>query len=145
LPWKKGWIENRRSGAAQVSQLLDYRLLPEAAFHSLLTDPLYSGTGLNHGAVAKLMAQLLNADIADLSNGTVIVCGPDNIQQGNHLEIQLFLSDYHCKLKFLALAVNIHFGEEMKEMVFRAGIKVQSVNKLDMDLLSRVMEKQKGH
>ena len=142
--WKKGWIENRRSGEAKVAQLLDYRLLSAAEFQTLLGGSAYSSTGIAHGTVAQLMGRLLNADLADLSDGRVTVCGPNNLQPGYHMEVQLFLSDYHCKLKFLAEAVSVRFSEEMKEMVFRAGAKVRAVNKPDMDLLLRIIEKQKS-
>jgi hypothetical protein len=90
------------------------------------------------------MGQTLNADISDLSNGSVSLCSPNNLQRGYLLEIQLFLSDYHCKLKFLAEAISVQFKEEMKEMVFAVGIKVLAVNKHDMDLVSAIMAKQKG-
>ncbi len=141
--WKKGWIENRRRKTAQDPLMMDYRVVPAAEFLTLTGSPHYAHTSLHHSAIAKLLGQLLQADVPDLFNGNVMICSANSIQQGYHLEAQLFLSDYHCKLKFLAEATVIHMDQEMKEMVFSAGIRVLSVNKEDMDLLNRIIERQK--
>lgn len=144
MSWKKGWIENRRSGAAKVSQLVDYRVVRAEEFQQLAGDRLYSHTGLNHGASSQMMGKLLRCDLPDLYNGNILICGPDPLQQGFHLEIQLTLSNYNCKLKFIAEAVAVHMDAEMKEMVFSAGIKALAVNKDDVDLLNRIIERQKN-
>ncbi len=141
--WKKGWIENRRSGAGTIHQLVDYNILRGDDFQYLTSSPHYSHTGLSHGAVAQVMAKLLNCGAPDLFNGVIMVCGPDPIQRGHHLEVQMHLSHYNCKLKFLAKAVTVQMAAEMKEMVFSAGVKILAAHKADVELLNRIIEKQK--
>ena len=144
MSWKKGWIENRRSGATKVSQLVEFRIVPPAEFPRLAGDRLYGHTTLHNGAIARMLAQLLHCEVADLSNGSVHVCGQDPLQKGQHLEVLLDLPHYKCKLKFILETIEVHFDAEMKEMVFSAGMKALAVNKDDMDLLSRIIEMKKN-
>jgi len=145
MSWKKGWIENRRSGASKVSQLVEFRVIPAAEFPHYSKDRLYGSTTLHNAAIARLLSQLLHCDVADLSNGSVHVCGQDPLQQGQHLEVQLDLTTYKCKFKFILESIQVEFKEEMKEMVFSAGMKALAVNKDDMDLLSRIIEIKKNN
>jgi hypothetical protein len=143
MSWKKGWIENRQSGASKVSQLVEFRVIPAAEFQHLAGDALYAHTTLRNPAIARLLGQLLHCEASDLFNGSVHVCGQDPTQQGQHLEVQLELKSYNTKLKFIVEAIQVHFDAEMKEMVFSAGMKAIAVNKDDMDLLNRIIELKK--
>lgn len=142
--WKKGWIENRLNRSAKINQLVDFRILRGEEFQTMSSQRLYSHTGINHGGIAQMMAKLLHCEVADLSNGNILVCGQDPIQKGYHLEVQLTLSHYDCKMRFLVEAAVIQLAAEMKEMVFSAGIKIMSVNKDDIEMLNRIIDQQKN-
>lgn len=140
--WRKGWLQNRkRSG--KVNQLVDYYILRGEDSQNLASSPNYAHTGIHHGNFAGVLAKLLKCEPADLENGTIMVCGPDSIQEGFHMEVQMTLQNYNCKLKFIAEAVAVQMEPEMKEMVFSAGVKILAANKNDLELLNRIIEQQK--
>ena len=143
MSWKKGWIENRQSGASKVSQLVEFRLVPPSEFPHLAGDRLYGHTKLSNSSIARMLAQLLHCQTEELFNGSVHICGQDPMQKGQHMEVQLDLPHYKCKLKFILETIEVHFDAEMKEMVFSAGMKALAVNKDDMELLTRVIELRK--
>ena len=142
MQWKKGWIENRHTGT-KVNQLVDYYVLRGDDFQHLFSSRYYSHTGIHHGSIAGVLAKLLRCEPADLLNGTIMVCGPDSIQVGYHMEVQVTLQNYNCRLKFIAEALAVQMDPEMKEMVFSAGVKVLAVNQDDLELLNRIIEQQK--
>jgi hypothetical protein len=142
MQWKKGWIENRKT-AAKVNQLVDYYVLRGEDSQFLASSPNYAHTGIHHGTIGGVLAKLLKCEPADLEDGTIMVCGPDSIQEGFHMEVQMTLQNYNCKLKFIAEAVAVQMEPEMKEMVFSAGVKVLAANKADMELLNRIIEQKK--
>ena len=58
MSWKKGWIENRQSGASKVSQLVEFRVIPAAEFSHLAGDNLYAHTTLRNPAIARLLSRV---------------------------------------------------------------------------------------
>lgn len=142
MQWKKGWIENRHTGV-KANQLVDYYVLRGGDYENLSSSRFYAHTGIHHGSIAGVLAKLLRCEPAELLNGTILVCGPDSIQVGYHMEVQFALPNYNCRLKFIAEALTVQMDPEMKEMVFSAGVKVLAVNKDDLEILNRIIEQQK--
>jgi hypothetical protein len=143
MGWKKGWIEDRRSGKNPTPQLVDYRVLAIPDFTTLSHDANYSKTTIRNSSIANMMAQLLHVPVEDIVAGQITFCSQEPLKPGMHMEFLLLLPNYNTKLKFLVETTKVDFQAEMKEMVFSAGMAILAINKSDMELLTRIIENKK--
>ena len=142
--WKKGWIETTSAKTSKNLQHLNYRIVSIEEFEKLVKDSNYAHTTLRNNAITKMMAQLLQVSVEDLITGKALMCSQDPLQSGQHLEVEMRIHTHQCDLKFLMEAASLGLESEMKEMIFRAGIKILGVHKSDMEFLSRVIQQKKA-
>ena len=142
--WKKGWLETKDNSHPEVSQLVEFRLIPADKAQVLADSRDYADTGLDKTPITDMMAKLLHVDRQELSNGTLMLGTPETLGKGKTVEIRINVPVYRCTLRFLAETLRVDESSEMKERVFSAGLHIEAANKRDVGNLEHLVETHKA-